>query len=355
MIIKFFLRYYPINETTEEKDLVKCIKNYLSTNFIWDLVCIVPIQKFEMHNARQNLIYMLKQIRLMELSESLDVRRLSKVIGQELFKFREWVLQKPPEKMKIFKFQYNVEEVYNFKESKKIMKFEKFSKNDINLIVAFVVELCTNIYVIFQVAYQVSMLFLIMCVIIEDFMDDTNYKLDNLKYSQMQNRFLIEYQLYDMTNRDVVLRLLYFAFTTLTTIGFGDFHPKGDIERAYTAVMLLMGVMTMTYVMGNMIALLQQFNEYIGDYDEGMKLNVFLETLKRFNDCKPLCPIFKASIETYFDHRWQHNFNQPFELESDMQIYDECPIDIKQQILVFLFENYLHNYRYYFCLRNFKF
>ena len=59
-----------------------------------------------------------------------------------------------------------------------------------------------------------------------------------------------------MENADVILRLFYFAFTTLTTIGFGDFHPKGDIERLYTSMMLLFGVMLMTYVMGNLIALL---------------------------------------------------------------------------------------------------
>ena len=88
-------------------------------------------------------------MRLMELAESIDVRYLSKYFGDRLFKLRNIMFCKPPERFKTFKFQYNMEEIYDFKEMKKTLTFDTYSKNDINLLVAFMITLTMNIYVIF--------------------------------------------------------------------------------------------------------------------------------------------------------------------------------------------------------------
>jgi len=48
----------------------------------------------------------------------------------------------------------------------------------------------------------------------------------------------------------------YYAFTTLSTVGFGDFHPRSDAERAICAVILLAGVAIFSYIMGNFIEIL---------------------------------------------------------------------------------------------------
>ena len=47
------------------------------------------------------------------------------------------------------------------------------------------------------------------------------------------------------------LMMMYFAFTTLSTIGFGDFHPRSDSERLVVALIFLFGVAIFSYVMGN--------------------------------------------------------------------------------------------------------
>jgi hypothetical protein len=46
---------------------------------------------------------------------------------------------------------------------------------------------------------------------------------------------------------------LYFAFTSLSTVGFGDYAPRGNIERFFGAFMLLFGVAIFSYIMGNFI------------------------------------------------------------------------------------------------------
>lgn len=51
----------------------------------------------------------------------------------------------------------------------------------------------------------------------------------------------------------------YFAFTSLATVGFGDFHPRSDLERLLIAFVLLGGVSIFSFIMGNFIAILNEF------------------------------------------------------------------------------------------------
>ena len=50
--------------------------------------------------------------------------------------------------------------------------------------------------------------------------------------------------------------VVYFAFTTLSTVGFGDYNPKSEIERIVTTFILLVGVACFSYIMGQFIDIL---------------------------------------------------------------------------------------------------
>ena len=50
--------------------------------------------------------------------------------------------------------------------------------------------------------------------------------------------------------------LIYFAFTTLSTVGFGDFNPKSDFERLICVIILVFGVAIFSYIMGNFVEIL---------------------------------------------------------------------------------------------------
>ena len=49
----------------------------------------------------------------------------------------------------------------------------------------------------------------------------------------------------------ITAAILYFSFTSLSTVGFGDYHPTNDIERLIGAFILLFGVAIFSIVMGN--------------------------------------------------------------------------------------------------------
>ena len=45
--------------------------------------------------------------------------------------------------------------------------------------------------------------------------------------------------------------IMYFAFTSLSTVGFGDFHPYNNFERLVCAFILLFGNAIFGYIIGN--------------------------------------------------------------------------------------------------------
>ena len=75
----------------------------------------------------------------------------------------------------------------------------------------------------------------------------------------------------------------YWAFTTLTTVGFGDYHPRSDAERAFCSFILLFGVMTFSLIMGNYMVILESIKNVNSDYDDGDNLSKWLGLIKRFN------------------------------------------------------------------------
>lgn len=90
---------------------------------------------------------------------------------------------------------------------------------------------------------------------------------------------------------------IYFVFTSLSTVGFGDFNPKSNIERIITVVMLLFGVSIFSYIMGNFLEMIQKIKEFKKEFDDGDNLSKFFGVLEKFNNNKPFDIDLKRRIE----------------------------------------------------------
>ena len=106
-------------------------------------------------------------------------------------------------------------------------------------------------------------------------------------------------------------------FTSLSTVGFGDLHPRGNFERLFCAFILMFGVAIFSYIMGIFIDILSEFQSYNADLDDGDALNQFFGVITRMNGNEDLSVDFKTEIEQYFDYRWTNDHNQAFQGNSD--------------------------------------
>lgn len=69
--------------------------------------------------------------------------------------------------------------------------------------------------------------------------------------------------------------MLYYTFTSLSTVGFGDFHPVNSYERVLSATVLLAGVIVFSYFLGSLCNILIEFQELSMELDQGDDLNKF--------------------------------------------------------------------------------
>lgn len=102
---------------------------------------------------------------------------------------------------------------------------------------------------------------------------------------------------------------MYFAFTTLSTVGFGDYHPKSEIERIITTFILLCGVACFSYIMGQFIEILMNFQQVTADNEDSENLSKWLSLLAHFNKNRPLSKEMTKKFEQYFEYYWQHDKN----------------------------------------------
>ena len=97
-----------------------------------------------------------------------------------------------------------------------------------------------------------------------------------------------DYGLQDASDQKLTVVAVYFAFTSLSTVGFGDFVPRSDIERIMGAFIMLSGVAIFSTIMDQFIGMMFLIKQFNKSFDEGDKLSHFFGVCKKFNNNNPI-------------------------------------------------------------------
>ena len=81
-----------------------------------------------------------------------------------------------------------------------------------------------------------------------------------------------------------VITLLYFFFTTVSTVGFGDFYPINAFEKTMFVIIMFGGVAIFTIIFDNLNSFLQSFHVLYADFDQRNELDQFLGVMAGFNN-----------------------------------------------------------------------
>ena len=96
----------------------------------------------------------------------------------------------------------------------------------------------------------------------------------------------VPFKLKDIQRQNIIL--VYYAFTSVTTVGFGDYYPKSDAERIIIAIFLFCGVMIFSLLAGEFLDMLTSYNKLNEIYEDSEGLVKFLGVLRKFNFSLPL-------------------------------------------------------------------
>jgi hypothetical protein len=79
--------------------------------------------------------------------------------------------------------------------------------------------------------------------------EDADYSLAGDNEENMIGKFAF----YEDSISTKSIKMTYYTFTTLSTVGFGDIHPRSNFERILSAITMLVGVLVFSIVRDKLI------------------------------------------------------------------------------------------------------
>jgi hypothetical protein len=106
----------------------------------------------------------------------------------------------------------------------------------------------------------------------------------NYTSNDSENTFINYFNLNDLDEFYQLTISCYYALTTLSTVGYGDFYPVSNIERVVAVIIMLLGVAFFSYIMGKFIEIIINYEKKMGVVYKSGDLNNWLNLLTRFTN-----------------------------------------------------------------------
>jgi len=129
-----------------------------------------------------------------------------------------------------------------------------------------------------------------------------------------------------------MIAVMYFAFTTLATVGYGDFHAINDAEFILVSFIITFGVVIFSFIMGSFIEMLLEFKRVTSENADHSNLSKFLGLLSRFNRGRPLPKEMSQKVEAYFEYYWAQDRNYAAKTVGDQRFLSELPKQIRVNV-----------------------
>lgn len=328
-IIKQFLtEYTPEGETIPVRDLQKIAKRYIKDGFLLDFICVLPISrmlKFMGEEAR--LFYLIKSIRIHKGIRIFSVPAMMKGIKN----FNAYRLDNMIKK--------NLE-VGNDKNNDRI-------KINMLMMISYTLRILKLVIILFNLSYFFGIAWYIYCNLVNKIITHQIWEeLATGEHPKEEEEYFISvYGMDTFHNGHQAIIVMYFAFTSLSTVGLGDFHPVNQSERLLCAFLLLFGVSIQSYIMGIFIQILEEFKQMNEGLDEGEALSKFFLVLNMYNNAKPINQKFRDSIQAHMDYRWDNDKSVALHTEEAQSIFPQLPEHTQNKIYVsFLYNEFLQKF-----------
>ncbi|KAM6919933.1 voltage-gated inwardly rectifying potassium channel KCNH6-like [Lycodopsis pacificus] len=116
--------------------------------------------------------------------------------------------------------------------------------------------------------------------------------------------------------RDKYVTALYFTFSSLTSVGFGNVSPNTNSEKIFSICVMLVGALMYASIFGNVSAIIQRLYSGTARYHaQMMRVREFI----RFHQIpNPL----RQRLEEYFQHAW--SYTNGIDMNAVLKGFPEC-------------------------------
>ncbi|XP_056913519.1 potassium voltage-gated channel subfamily H member 6-like isoform X2 [Takifugu flavidus] len=116
--------------------------------------------------------------------------------------------------------------------------------------------------------------------------------------------------------RDKYVTALYFTFSSLTSVGFGNVSPNTNSEKIFSICVMLIGALMYASIFGNVSAIIQRLYSGTARYHAQM---IRVREFIRFHQIpNPL----RQRLEEYFQHEW--SYTNGIDMNAVLKGFPEC-------------------------------
>ena len=138
----------------------------------------------------------------------------------------------------------------------------------------------------------------------------------------------------------------YYALTTLSTVGYGDYFPISINEMIVGIIFMLVGIVFFSQILSSFIEIIQNYDQRMGNDDKGSDLNDWMTLLTRFTN-RPLSKQLIGQIDGHFSFYWAKN--RLNSITKDDEYLNQCPRRVKNYIMIeYLFDDIIYKHRRFF-------
>jgi potassium voltage-gated channel Eag-related subfamily H protein 8 len=139
----------------------------------------------------------------------------------------------------------------------------------------------------------------------------------------------------------------YFALTTLSTVGYGDLYPISTNEKLFGIVVMLLGIVFFSRIMGSFIEIISNYDKRMGSIDRGTELHNWMTLLTRYTNNKPLPKGLINQIDNHFAYYWANDRLNAMSKKDEF--LNALPRSIKSHIIKhYLFDDIFYRFRLFF-------
>ncbi|ESO09753.1 hypothetical protein HELRODRAFT_117121 [Helobdella robusta] len=132
--------------------------------------------------------------------------------------------------------------------------------------------------------------------------------------------------------RSKYITALYFTFSSLTSVGFGNVSPNTNSEKIFSICVMLIGSLMYASIFGNVSAIIQRL------YSGTARYHTQLQKVKEFIRFHQIPNPLRQRLEEYFQHAW--SYTNGIDMNVVLKGFPEC---LQADICIHLNQNLLEN------------
>jgi hypothetical protein len=304
-ILNFFSEYID-KRRNRIRNLKMISERYLKSYFLLDLIALIPLR----YAGHPDAEYILRLTRIAKIN-------------------------------KIFDFIYNIQ-VIEFLASL-VYKAECLDKKELRFKLSMMISMLVQVLKMLFATYFLACLWYSFTDYISNEKNEPNSFIENfnLKVDSTEKRFV---------------KTWYYIFTTLVTVGYGDFYATNKYEMGFAIILVLAGTSWFAFMMGSTIRIIQEYASGMSNDFQRTALKIWFSSIEKMHNSIP--NDLKENISNHFLNLWKNDrldtiFNDSDEsnfdpFRSSNPFFDSLPNKYKQELLDYLFSDVFYTYKVFF-------